>query len=158
MQTLREHIADAEARKVAVGHFNVSDSETLWGVFNAAHSLNLPIVIGVSEGERSFFGVRQIKAFVDSLREEFSYPVFLNADHTYSFERLKEAVDAGFDAVIFDGSKLSFEENAVETKRCVAYARQTRPEILIEGEIGYIGTSSKLLDEIPEGVAIAPEN
>src|SRR3989344_6587284 len=158
MQTLREHIADAEARKVAVGHFNVSDSETLWGVFNAAHSLNLPIVIGVSEGERSFFGVRQIKAFVDSLREEFSYPVFLNADHTYSFEKLKEAVDAGFDSVIFDGTELPFEENIAQTKAGVAYARSTRPEVLVEGEIGYIGKSSKLLDAIPEGASLSPEN
>jgi len=158
MQTLRELIADAELRKVAIGHFNISDSEGLWGVFNAARKLSVPVILGTSEGERDFIGTRQAVVLVRSLREEFDYPVFLNADHTYSFERLKEAVDAGFDAVIFDGSKLSFEENAVETKRCVAYARQTRPEILIEGEIGYIGTSSKLLDEIPEGVAIAPEN
>ena len=158
MQTLRELIADAELRKVAIGHFNISDSEGLWGVFNAARKLSVPVILGTSEGERDFIGTRQAVALVRSLREEFDYPVFLNADHTYSFERLKEAVDAGFDAVIFDGSKLSFEENAAETKRCVAYARQTRPEILIEGEIGYIGTSSKLLDEIPEGVAIAPEN
>jgi fructose-bisphosphate aldolase class II len=157
MKTLKECIADAEARKVAIGHFNISNLEGLWGVFKAAQSLNLPVIIGVSEGERDFVGVRQAVALVRSLREEFDYPIFLNADHTYSFDRVKEAIDAGFDAVIVDGAKLSFEENIKMTKECVDYARKVNPNVLVEGELGYIGTSSKLLDEIPEGVTTSGE-
>jgi fructose-bisphosphate aldolase class II len=61
-------------------------------------------------------------------------------------------VEAGYDAVIFDGAKLSFEENVRITKQCVEYAKGKNPHILIEGELGYIGQSSKLLDAIPEGV------
>ncbi len=158
MQTLRELVADAEARNVAIGHFNISDSEGLWAVFNAARNLNLPVIIGVSEGERSFIGVRQVAALVLSLREEYDYPIFLNADHTYSFDKVKEAIDAGYDAVIFDGVQLSFEENIAATKACVEYARRTRPEALVEAEIGFIGTSSKMLDAIPEGVSISAEH
>ena len=90
MKTLRAVIADAEVRKVAIGHFNISDTEQLWAIFNAAKSLAVPIIIGTSEGERSFIGVRQAIALVKSLREEFEYPIFLNADHTYSFEKVKE--------------------------------------------------------------------
>lgn len=158
MKTLREYIADAESRKVAIGHFNISDSEALWAVFKGAKALNLPVIIGASEGERDFLGVRQIAALVKSIREEYDYPIFLNADHTYSFERVKEAVDAGFDAVIFDGVKMSLDENITVAKQCVDYARSVGRDVLVEAEIGFIGTSSKLLDEIPEGAAITPEN
>ncbi|MBI2108635.1 MAG: class II fructose-bisphosphate aldolase [Parcubacteria group bacterium] len=157
MKTLREIIVDAEKNKVAIGHFNISNLETLWGIFNAARKLNVPVIIGTSEGERDFVGVRQAVALVKSLREEFDYPVFLNADHTYSFERVKEAVDAGYDAVIFDGTKLPLAENIKITKQCVEYARSVNKHILVEGELGYIGTSSKLLDAIPEGAAVRDE-
>ncbi len=153
--TLKECVADAKAKKVAVGHFNISNTEGMWGVFRAAQSLNVPVIIGVSEGERDFIGVKQVAALVKSLREEFDYPVFLNADHTYSFERVKEAIDAGFDSVIFDGAKLSFEENVKITKQCVDYARACGREVLVEAELGFIGTSSKILDEIPEGVDLS---
>ena len=153
MKTLRECLAEAREKKVAIGHFNISNLETLWAIFNAARKLSLPVIIGVSEGERDFIGVRQVAALVRSLREEFDYPIFLNADHTYSAERVKEAIDAHFDAAIFDGAQLSYEENVAMAKDCVAYARAKNPEIIVEGELGYIGTSSKLLDELPEGVA-----
>ncbi len=152
--TLRETIADAEKRGVAIGHFNISDSVGFWGVIKGARAAGVPVIIGVSEGERDFIGIRQVAAMVKSFREEFNYPVYLNADHSYSFERVKEAIDAGFDAVIFDGAKLPFEENARIAKQCVDYARSVNPEIIVEAELGYIGTSSKVLDAIPEGVSL----
>lgn len=158
MKTLRECIAEAETRKVAVGHFNISNLEAFWGIVRAARELAVPVIIGVSEGERDFIGVRQVVALVASARQEFDHPIFLNADHTYSFDRVKEAIDVGFDAVIFDGSKLTLEENIAETKRCVEYARATRPEVVIEAELGYIGTSSKLLDAVPEGVDLGADD
>jgi fructose-bisphosphate aldolase, class II len=157
MKTLRECIAEAEAHKVAIGHFNISNLEGVWAVFNAAKGLNVPVIIGVSEGERDFVGVKQIAAVVKSIREEHQYPIYLNGDHTYSFEKVKEAVDAGFDAVIVDGAKLPFEENLKLAKQCVEYAKSVNPDMLIEGELGYIGQSSKLLDAIPEGVTTSGE-
>lgn len=158
MINLLDIIKDAEENKVAVGHFNISDTEILKGIFSAAHKLAVPIIIGTSEGERDFIGVRQAVALIKSLREEYDYPIFLNADHTYSFEKVKEAVDAGYDAIIFDGAKLTFEENLKITKKCVDYAKSVNPKIVVEGELGYIGTSSKLLDEIPEGADVSDEH
>jgi fructose/tagatose bisphosphate aldolase len=58
MRTLREVLEEAERRKVSVGHFNVSDLTTLKAAFEAARELNVPVVAGVSEGEREFMGVR----------------------------------------------------------------------------------------------------
>ncbi|GMQ95329.1 MAG: class II fructose-1,6-bisphosphate aldolase [Patescibacteria group bacterium] len=152
MRTLKEILSEAEEKKTAIGHFNISNIEALWGIFRAAQGLDVPVIIGLSEGERDFVGVRQAVALVKSIREEYDYPIFINADHTYSFERVKEAVGAGFDAVIFDGAKLPMEENIAISKQCVEYAGSVAPSVLIEAELGYIGTSSKLLDEVPEGV------
>ncbi len=158
MKTLREYIAEAQSKKVAIGHFNISNLEALRGIFNAAVKLNLPVIIGTSEGERDFIGVKQSVALVKSLREEYDFPIFINADHTYSFERVKEAIDAGYDAVIFDGTKLSLEENIKTTKECVAYAKASGRDVLVEAELGYIGQSSKILDKVPEGVTMtSPE-
>lgn len=154
MKTLREYVQEAKEKKVAIGHFNISDTEGLWAVFHAAKSLNVPVIIGVSEGERDFIGVEQVSALVKSIRDEYGYPIFLNADHTYSFERVKEAIDAGFDSVIFDGAKLSFEENVKIAKQCVEYARNCGRDVLVEGELGFIGTSSKILDVVPDGVKL----
>ena len=69
MKSLKEFIQEAEKEKVAIGHFNISDTEGLWAIFNAAKKLNVPIIIGVSEGERDFIGLRQAAALVKSLRE-----------------------------------------------------------------------------------------
>jgi fructose-bisphosphate aldolase class II len=155
---LNEVLTDAQNRHVAVGHFNISNLEGLWGIFNGAKSLNLPVVIGVSEGERDFVGVRQTLDLVKSIREEYNYPIFLNADHTYTFDRVKEVVDLGYDSVIVDGANLPIEENINLTKQCVDYVKSTRPEMLIEAEIGYIGKSSGLLSEIPAGATVSTEN
>jgi fructose-bisphosphate aldolase class II len=154
MKSLREYIAEAKKNGIAIGHFNVSTLDGVWAVVDAAKELNTPVIIGVSEGERDYIGVRQIAAVVKSIRDERGQPVFLNADHTYSFERVKEAIDAGFDAAIFDGAQLSFEENVAQAKRCVEYARACGRDVLIEGELGFIGTSSKILDAIPEGAVV----
>ncbi len=151
-KSLREYIQEAEHKGIAIGHFNISNSDGFWAVVLGAKKLNVPVIIGVSEGERDFIGVREISAMVKAYREYTNQPVFLNADHTYSFDRVKEAVDAGFDAVIFDGTEISFEENILITKKCVEYAKSKNPDILIEAEIGFIGKSSKILDSIPEGV------
>ena len=153
MKTLKECITQAQEKKVAIGHFNISNIEGFWAVVRAAKNLNVPAIIGVSEGERAFIGVPQVKALVDTIKSDTTFPpIFLNADHTYSYDKCVEVIDAGFDAVIFDGTELSFEENIATTKKVVEYARKSRRrggvgiptetsgknnEIIIEGELEY---------------------
>lgn len=150
MKSLIEYIKEAEEKKVAIGHFNISNLEGFWAVVNAAKNLNLPVIIGVSEGERDFVGIKQIKALVDTVRNE-GLPVFLNADHSYSVDRVKEVIDAGFDAAIIDCADKPFEENILITKEAVNYKNSKNQSALIESELGFIGKSSKVLDSIPEG-------
>jgi len=150
MQSLRQALTEAEKRNVAIGHFNTSDLTALRAIVDAARELKLPVLVGVSEGEREFIGTRTAAALVGSLRDESPFPIFLNADHTHSLEKVKEVAEAGYDEVIFDASKLPLQENLKQSKRAVEIAKSIRPEILVEGEIGYIGSSSAILEKRPE--------
>ena len=156
MKTLREYIKEADEKGVAIGHFNFSNLEGLHAIYNAAKKLNLPIIVGLSDGEEGFVGREEGAALVRALRERDKYPIFLNADHHHTFESVKACVDAGFDAVIIDGAKLSFEENVKVTKECVDYVKKFNKEkgsdVLIEGEMGFIGESSKIYDKLAEGI------
>jgi fructose-bisphosphate aldolase class II len=154
MQTLKQYIKEADEKHSVVGHFNMSNLEGMWAIFRVAKKMGVPVILGTSEKEREFMGVKQCVALVKSLREEFEHPIFLNADHTYSFEKVKEAVDAGYDAVIFDGVKLSLDENIEITKKCVDYAKSKNPDIIVEAELGYIGTSSKMYDILPSDIHV----
>lgn len=144
MQTLREVLEQAGKRGVAVGHFNVSDLVVVKAVFSAAKDLNVPVIIGASEGERSFMGVQQVAALVKSLRDEFDFPIFLNADHTHSRASAEEVARAGFDSIVFDLSALPFEENIRQTREAVIALKQIHPGMLVEGEIGDIGSGSEI--------------
>ena len=150
METLRKILEQAEASGVAIGHFNISDLVMLKAIFEAARDLNVAVVVGASEGERQFLGVRQVAALVKSLREEYDFPVFLNADHTHSLPSAIEAAKAGFDWIVFDVSTLPFEENVRQTKAAVETLKALRPDILVEGEIGDIGSGSEIHDAAPD--------
>ena len=158
MKTLRQIIKEAEQSRTAIGHFNISECVALKGIFKAAQELNLPVIIGLSEGEQNFFGTKNATLIIKNLRQEFNWPIFINSDHTKSLEKIKEAVEAGFDSVHFDGGKLPFEENIKKTKEVVEYAKSINPNILVEAELGYLGASSMILKEIPKGVAIKEED
>jgi fructose-bisphosphate aldolase class II len=153
MKTLEQILAEADQQKVAVGHFNISDLVALKAVYLAAREVNVPVLVGVSEGERDFIGVHQIAAFVRSIREQDGFPIYLNADHTHSIEKAREAAQAGFDLVVFDGSALPFEENVAQTKQAMTEMKAIRPSILVEGELGFIGSSSSIHDKIPGGMS-----
>ena len=150
MHALRSVLEQAQQMRVAVGHFNVADLVLLKAVFVSAQELKVPVLVGVSEGERGFMGVPQIAVLVRSLREEFDFPIFLNADHTHSLVKAVEAAKAGFDAVVFDLSALPFEQNVRQTKEAVEALKAINPSILVEGEIGDIGTGSEIHTEAPD--------
>jgi fructose-bisphosphate aldolase, class II len=150
MQKLIDVLRQAQSKGAAVGHFNLGDFTFLKAVFAAARELNVPVIAGASEGEREFLGTREVGLLVKNLREEFDFPIFLNADHTHSLAKAVEAAKAGFDSIVFDLSHLPFEENVRQTKEAVQTLKQIHPDIVVEGEIGDIGTGSEIHDTIPD--------
>lgn len=139
----------------AVGHFNISNLEQLKAIVDAAKDMNTPIMIGVSEGERKFIGIKQCVALIKSFQEEYSIPIFLNPDHSHSRESAKEAFDAGFNSVHIDLSKSPFEENIKGTCQVIDYVKSKNPDISVEGELGYLRGESRIQKEIIE---IKPED
>jgi len=131
----------AQRGRWAIGHFNISNLETLKAIFQAAQKLKSPVIVGTSEGESKFLGLKQAASLIRSFKEETKLPIFLNLDHGRSFDYIKKAIDAGYDAVHFDGPGLSLEKNIQETKKVVNYAR--KHGVLVEGEAGVIGDVGK---------------
>jgi len=146
MKNLQYYFKKAQREHWAIGQFNFSDLSQSEGIIGAAKNLNSPIILGTSEGESRFLGLKQAVALKNSFQKETGLPIFLNLDHGKSFEYIKKAIDCGYDMVHFDGSKLSLKENIAETKEVVKYAKNFG--VLVEGEVGIIGTdASKFYEE-----------
>jgi len=157
MDSLRNALTGLQKEGAAIGHFNVADLTLVKAVVAAAAETKLPVLIGASEGEREFFGVRQLATLVRSLREESSLPVFLNADHTHSLAKAVEAAKAGFDCVTIDFSALPWDQNVASTKEAAQAIKAVNPAILAEGEIGDIGTGSEIKETAQGGKLSTPE-
>ncbi len=147
--TLNEHLQAAREGKYAIGHFNFATEDVLKAIAEAAKESGAPcVMVGTSEGESDFVGLREAAALVRALSEDMQYPIFLNADHFKSFEKCKAAIDAGYDSIIADGSKLPNAENMAFAKQVVEYARSVNPNISVEGELGYLKGSSEVQTKV----------
>lgn len=151
MTKLQDYFKKARSERWAIGHFNFSTEDQLKAFVETAVELKSPIMVATSEGEAKFFGRKQAAALVKSF-QEVNQSVFLNADHHKSWETIKEAIDVGYDTVLIDGSKLPYEENIKLTKKVVKYAKNKNPEMMVEGELGYLKGES----QIQEVVEISP--
>jgi fructose-bisphosphate aldolase class II len=119
--------------------------------------LKKPVLVGTSEGERSFLGVREITAVVASLRSRLEHPIFLNADHTHSLEGAVEAAATGFDMIGFDASTMPLEANINLTRQAVDAVKSINPQLVVEGELGNIGSGSEIHDSMPDSSRLLTE-
>lgn len=145
MKNLEYYFKKAAKGKWSLGQFNFSTLDQLEGIIAAAKELKSPIILGTSEGESRFIGLKQAVALRDSFRDETGLPIFLNLDHGKSFEYIQKAIEVGYDMVHFDGSRLPLKENIQKTKEVVKYAKNYGT--LVEGEVGIIGTESSKVYE-----------
>jgi len=143
MKNIKHYLEKAQEEKFAIGQFNFSDFTQMKAIVAAAEKTKSPVILGTSEGESKFFGLEEAVALRNVLREKTGLPIFLNLDHGKTFEYLKQAIDAGYDMVHLDGSKLPLEENIKITKEVVKYAK--RKGVTVEGEVGKIGNDSSTL-------------
>ncbi|MET3997329.1 fructose/tagatose bisphosphate aldolase [Bradyrhizobium sp. S3.9.2] len=102
MKNLLTTYQDAQKKKNAVGPLQCIGSMDTEGIVAAAKDLQVPVVVGVSEGERELLGDRQISALVASFRDGEGLPVYLYADHTHSLESAMAAANVGFNSIVFD--------------------------------------------------------
>ena len=109
-----EMLLKAKQEKYAVPHLNINNLEWTKYILEQCQELNVPVILGVSEGAAKYMGGFHVVAgMVKGLMEDLSIsiPVCLHVDHGQSFETCKKAIDAGFTSVMIDASKLGLEEN-----------------------------------------------
>mgnify|MGYP004670578767 FL=1 len=130
----------AKKEKYAVAHFNINNLEWTRYILEETNLLNVPVILGVSEGAIKYMGgvnivSSMVKAMISDLN--ITNDVVLHLDHGSSFEMCKKCIDAGFTSVMIDASRLPLEENIRITKEVVNYAHKYN--VTVEGEIGEIG-------------------
>ncbi len=139
MKLLEFYYEKAKKEKRAIGQFNFSTFEVLRAAIKAAKKTKSPIILGTSQKEADFFGMKEAYALKEILSLKYNVPVFLNLDHGRDIKVIKEAIGIGYDCVHFDGSNLKYEENIKKTREVVLYAKKRG--VMIEGEIDTIADS-----------------
>lgn len=136
--------ADAGKRGYALGSFSPRNTYLIPYVCQAAQNQKAPILVQISSNELRWFSLTA-KQFADAFYQavkDISVPVILHLDHTYDPQVVFEAIEAGFQSVMIDGSKLPYEENIALTRQVVEYAHPRG--VAVEAELGNIGGADKL--------------
>lgn len=137
----------------ATGAFNIFNYISAQGVIEAANELERPAIIQTSTGTVKRFGVTPLIQMLRPLMDNSKQSIFLNLDHCTSLELAKECVDAGWDMVMYDGSKLSFQENIRQTQEIVSYA--SKRGACVEGELGTIeGQEEDIISQTSQMVTL----
>ena len=138
--TMKEMLADARAKKYAIPAFDVSNYEMLRAILEVCEEEKSPALLmglGVDLQGRN---MQLLTAMVQSVSKYFNIPVCFHLDHATDFNFIKQAIDNGFSSVMYDGSVLPFNENALKTAEVVKYAHQKG--VTVEAELGHVGNAS----------------
>ena len=133
---LQEQLAINKKEHKALLATNFYNFETLSAVLSAAKTLDVNLILQLSESSINYLGLKVAKAMADSAREQYGVTAWLHLDHGSDVNLVKECIDIGFDSVMIDASEKPFEENIRITKEVVEYANNFG--INVEGELGYI--------------------
>ncbi len=125
--------------RFAVGAFNVANSEFVKVVVDAAEAKNSPAIIQIHPLEIELLG----DAFVTYVREAMNrarVPMALHLDHGGTLSDVLRAIRNGFNSVMIDASRESFEENIRITRQIVEVAHMVG--VAVEAELGTIGSNA----------------
>lgn len=152
--SMKDMLNKALEGKYAVGQFNINNLEWTQAILAAAEQEKSPVILGVSEGAaRHMGGFKTTVMMVQGLLEDMkiTVPVAIHLDHGSSFDKCKEAIDAGFTSVMIDASHHPLEENIETTSKVVEYAHSKG--VSVEAELGTVGGQED--DVVADGVIYA---
>lgn len=153
MQQILKHALD---NRYGVGAFNIVDSITMDAVISAAEETKSPVIVQVSVKTVKVMGARLIRVMFEEMANRVSIPTTLHLDHCPDRKVIEECVAAGWNSVLFDASKLTYEENLAQTKEVVALAHQHG--VAVEGELEAVkGVEDGIGDEYG-GAIVALDN
>ena len=116
-----------------VAAFNTVDDVTMDAILAAAVEMNAPVIVQVSVKTVRFWGAKLIQLMFAEMASRVAIPTTLHLDHCGDREIIEECLSAGWNSVLFDGSKLSYEDNTRNTKEVVALAHECGAAV--EGEL-----------------------
>ncbi|RIJ70725.1 ketose-bisphosphate aldolase [Nakamurella silvestris] len=133
-----EIVAAAVTDGVGAAAFNIITLEHAEAVVLAAESVELPVILQISQNAVRFRGsAGPLAAAGRALAAESSVPVSLHLDHVDDPDLLHRAADAGFSSVMFDAGALPYAENVTATRAAASWAHDHG--LWIEAELGYVG-------------------
>jgi fructose-bisphosphate aldolase class II len=153
-KNLKEMMTEAQRLNYTVGAFNAHNIEMLPSMIMAAKDAGSPIIIQTSVSTAQYVGMKNFVAVCKSMAEDLLVDVDLHLDHAKSFDAIKEAIDAGYSSVMFDGSALPLRENMEKSLRVIDYAHDRG--VSVECEIGTIGGTEEGVT-VAEGVYTDPK-
>lgn len=127
----------AQAKKNAVGSFNTPNLESIMAVIGAAEERGVPVVLMHAQIHESICPLDRIGKIMVLCAKEASVPVCVHLDHGESLDYIEKALNIGFTSVMYDGSALSYEENAANTRIAVSLAHRIGASA--EAELGTLG-------------------
>jgi fructose-bisphosphate aldolase class II len=128
----------AKSSGTAVGAFNVIMLEHAEALVAGAEHAKLPVILQISENCVSYHkALKPISVATIAIAESASVPVSVHLDHAESEDLVKEALDLGYDSVMFDGSKLTYADNVAASARMASLCK--RYGATLEVEIGEVG-------------------
>ncbi|MGD6857350.1 class II fructose-bisphosphate aldolase [Bacillus infantis] len=152
--SMTDMLKKAKSEGYAVGQFNLNNLEFTQAILQAAEEEKSPVILGVSEGAARYMGgFKTTVKMVEGLLEDYkiTVPVAIHLDHGSSYDKCKEAIDAGFTSVMIDASHGPFEENVEITSKVVEYAHSKG--VSVEAELGTVGGQED--DVVADGVIYA---
>ncbi len=133
----KDVLDDAYRQKYAVGSFNVINMEFLEAIIEAAERKRSPVILSIAEVHFKYVTLENITPAIKYVAHRTSVPVVLHLDHGESFEAIMRALRAGFTSIMFDGSRLPFEQNLATTSEVVKMCHAVG--VTVEAELGHIG-------------------
>ncbi|WP_030689223.1 class II fructose-bisphosphate aldolase [Streptomyces globisporus] len=133
-----EIVDPAYAGTSGVGAFNVVQIEHAEAIVAGAENAGLPVILQISENTARYHGsLAPIGLASLALARGASVPVAVHLDHAESTDLVREAVDLGFTSVMFDASKLPYDENVAATREITDHCH--RADVWVEAELGEVG-------------------
>ena len=131
-------VLNAKNAGTAVGAFNVILLEHAEALVAGAQIAKLPVILQISENCVSYHkALKPISVATIAIAENASVPVSVHLDHAQSEDLVKQALDLGYDSVMFDGSKLSYADNVAASARMAALCKSYGATLEVEiGEVG----------------------
>ncbi|MCR9137457.1 MAG: class II fructose-bisphosphate aldolase [Alphaproteobacteria bacterium] len=113
--------------------------EDMRAYVRAAEAEGRPVILQAGPSCRKHTPLPVLGAMFRNLADAASVPVVAHLDHGYSIEECRQALEAGFTSLMYDGSRHPLAQNIEETARVAEMAHGAG--ISCEGEIGFVGYS-----------------